>query len=148
MENDNTKKLKTKDFRLLDDTTGETLDGRVKLTFVEEKKSLYAGYFTSFHQDRHLAKALSDGAYKLNGFMRSYMTKGNWIKLTQGKMIKDLNSCQRSMTNWMGELKRLDVIRGDKGKYMYNPRIAINGGSKYLKEALHNYDKLLDRVVN
>jgi hypothetical protein len=137
--NNNTPKTKNKDFGIYDIKTGELVPDVVVQLAVQQRAHLYPGYFTSFHQDRHLIKALSPGAYRLNGYLRAYLQKGNWITVTQKTLMKELNLCNRVIIAYMAELQRLDVIRGRYGKYMYNPRIAINGGSKALAKAVHDY---------
>lgn len=126
----------------LTDSKGQKVEGILQLA-VEKKARLYQGYFTSSGQDRHLIKALSVGAYRLNTLLRCLMSKGNWITVSQKTLMQELGISNRTIIKYMAELKRLDVIRGAYGHYMYNPRIAINGGSRVLAKAAQDYHRIL-----
>lgn len=133
----------TKDCQIIDMKTGEVVSPVIQLQILQEAKSrLYQGYFTSAHQDRHLAKSLTNGALRLSMYLKDIMSKGNYISVSYSKLGKELSLTSRQIGTYMRELKRLDVIRGRSGRYMYNPRIAINGGMKVMKQALENYHRL------
>lgn len=127
--------------RLVDTDTGEVAEGIVELRAVGKTKLPLCFMAMNFEFQR-LLHSLTPEAFMIFIHLCCRMSKGNHINTTQANIKKALRFNIKTVIKGMQELQRLDLIRGEHGRYMVNPRIALNGGSKVLNLALHDYHRM------
>jgi hypothetical protein len=137
MENDNKKRT----LSLVDTKTGEVAEGIVELSVVAKVKLPLCFMAMNFEFQR-LLHTLTPEAFMVFIHMCCKMSKGNHIDITQAHIANAMKFDKKTVFKSMDDLQRLDLIRGRYGSYMVNPRIALNGGSKVLKLALHDYHRM------
>lgn len=132
---------KPRKLSLVDTKTGEIAEGIVELSVVAQTKLPLCFMAMNFEFQR-LLHTLTPEAFMVYIYLCCKMGKGNHIEITQAHICNAMKFDPKTVLKSIRRLLKLDLIRGTYGHYMVNPRIALNGGSKVLKLALHDYHRM------
>lgn len=138
MKNDN----KPRKLSLVDTKTGEVAEGIVVELSTVGKVKLPLCFMSMNFEFQRLLHTLTPETFMIFIYLCCKMARGNHIEITQAHICNAMKFNAKTVLKAIGNLQRLDLVRGRYGHYMVNPRIALNGGSKVLKLALHDYHRM------
>jgi hypothetical protein len=119
-----------------------TVDGKPVNLAVEQKG--YPPFVAYFREAVNfwLKLDMDNTTWKTMWLMSLSMSKGNRISLTRQQIATRLQIHVRTASQSIKTLQNLDIIRGERGNYIFNPYIAFNGGNDLRKMVIEQYEKM------
>ena len=132
MQNNN----KTRALSLLDPKTGELTDGHLVVNF---PKRYLPKHFSIFTKDIKEFRRLSVYTYEVFIQIAASMSKGNRVAMSEREIASSVQMSQPTVHKAIKQLKNRDILRGERGNYIVNPKYALNGGSAHYVSAHTEY---------